>query len=142
MTPGITNYGLMADTESMWNTPATFAWYMASLVFSWLKDQGGLEAMGRRNDAKAANLYAAIDRSGFYKNPVDPAYRSRMNIPFTLPDASLDAPFLSESKAEGLTNLKGHRSVGGMRASIYNAMPEEGVDALISFMTDFETKHG
>jgi len=97
MTPGITNYGLMADTESMWNTPATFAWYMASLVFSWLKDQGGLEAMGRRNDAKAANLYAAIDRSGFYKNPVDPAYRSRMNIPFTLPDTSLDAPFLSES---------------------------------------------
>jgi phosphoserine aminotransferase len=141
-TPGVANYRVMADTDSMWNTPATFAWYMASLVFKWLKAQGGLVAMAQRNDAKAAKLYSAIDASGFYTNPVDVNYRSRMNIPFTLPDAALDPIFLAESKAASLTNLKGHRSIGGLRASIYNAMPEAGVDALVAFMSDFENKHG
>ena len=141
-TPGITDYKVMADKDSMWNTPATFAWYMASLVFRWLKEQGGLQAISDRNDVKAAKLYAAIDGSGFYSNPVDTRFRSRMNIPFTLPDAALDPVFLQESKAAGLVNLKGHRSVGGMRASIYNAIPEEGVDALVAFMADFEKRHG
>ena len=141
-TPGITNYRIMSDTDSMWNTPATFAWYMASLVFTWLKEQGGLEVIAQRNDAKSTKLYEAIDTSDFYANPVDAKYRSRMNVPFTLPDAALDAAFLAESKASGMTNLKGHRSVGGMRASIYNAMPEAGVDALIAFMSDFEARHG
>jgi phosphoserine aminotransferase len=141
-TPGITNYQVMADTDSMWNTPPTFAWYMASLVFTWIKEQGGLEVVSQRNDVKSAKLYEAIDASDFYANPVDKDYRSRMNIPFTLADAELDAVFLAESKAAGLTNLKGHRSVGGMRASIYNAMPEVGVDALIAFMSDFEARHG
>ncbi len=141
-TPSVTDYRVMADTDSMWNTPATFAWYMASLVFRWLKAQGGLKKVAQRNDAKAAKLYSAIDASGFYTNPVDVSYRSRMNIPFTLPDTALDSIFLDESKAAGLANLKGHRSIGGLRASIYNAMPEEGVDALIAFMSDFEAKHG
>jgi len=141
-TPGITDYQVMAESGSMWNTPPTFAWYMASLVFTWLKEHGGLEAIAQRNDAKAQKLYAAIDASGFYTNPVDVDYRSRMNIPFTLPDAELDSAFLTGSKAAGLTNLKGHRSVGGLRASLYNAMPEAGVDALIAFMSDFEAKHG
>ncbi|HEY5624046.1 MAG TPA: 3-phosphoserine/phosphohydroxythreonine transaminase [Gammaproteobacteria bacterium] len=141
-TPGVTDYKVMAETDSMWNTPPTFAWYMASLVFKWLKKQGGLGAISARNDAKAAKLYAAIDASQFYSNPVDTRYRSRMNIPFTLPDAELDPVFLAESREAGLLNLKGHRSVGGMRASIYNAIPEEGVDALIAFMADFEARHG
>ncbi|MEE8092738.1 MAG: 3-phosphoserine/phosphohydroxythreonine transaminase [Gammaproteobacteria bacterium] len=141
-TPGETDYRVRADTDSMRNTPATFAWYMASLVFRWLKAQGGLKKVAQRNDAKAAKLYSAIDASGFYTNPVDVSYRSRMNIPFTLPDTALDSIFLDESKAAGLANLKGHRSIGGLRASIYNAMPEEGVDALIAFMSDFEAKHG
>jgi phosphoserine aminotransferase len=141
-TPGITDYRVMAESGSMWNTPATFAWYMASLVFAWLKEHGGLEAMAQRNDAKAQKLYAAIDASDFYTNPVDLDCRSRMNIPFTLPDAELDSAFLAGSKAAGLTNLKGHRSLGGLRASLYNAMPEAGVDALIAFMSDFEARHG
>ena len=141
-TPGVTDYRVMADTDSMWNTPATFAWYMASLVFKWLKAQGGLIEVAQRNDAKAAKLYSAIDASDFYTNPVDVNYRSRMNIPFTLPGAALDSTFLDESKAASLANLKGHRSIGGLRASIYNAMPEEGVDALIAFMSDFEARHG
>ena len=141
-TPGITDYKVMADKDSMWNTPPTFAWYMASLVFKWLKDQGGLTAVSARNDAKAAKLYAAVDESDFYSNPVNVEYRSRMNVPFTLADARLDATFLAESREAGLLNLKGHRSVGGMRASIYNAIPEEGVDALIAFMSDFEARHG
>ncbi len=141
-TPGITNYKVMADKDSMWNTPPTYAWYMASLVFRWLKEQGGLQVISDRNDVKAAKLYAAIDGSGFYSNPVDVRYRSRMNIPFTLQDAALDAVFLQESKEAGLVNLKGHRSVGGMRASIYNAIPEQGVDALTAFMANFENRHG
>jgi phosphoserine aminotransferase len=126
----------------MSNTPPTFAWYMAALVFDWLKAQGGLTAMAERNRRKATKLYAAIDGSGFYRNPVDPACRSWMNIPFTLADPELDKQFLKESASAGLTNLKGHRSVGGMRASLYNAMPEVGVDALLAFMADFESRHG
>jgi phosphoserine aminotransferase len=141
-TPGVIDYKLMAESDSMWNTPSTLSWYFAGLVFDWLKEQGGVAAMGEINERKATKLYAAIDSSGFYKNPVDKAYRSWMNIPFTLPDAALDKPFLAEAKAGGLTNLKGHRVVGGMRASLYNAMPEAGVDALISFMADFAKRHG
>ncbi len=141
-TPGVVDYRVMADTNSMWNTPATYPWYMASLVFKWLKEQGGLESMAQRNDAKSVKLYSAIDATDFYTNPVEFEYRSRMNIPFTLPDAALDSIFVKESKAAGLINLKGHRSVGGLRASIYNAMPEEGVDALVAFMADFEARHG
>lgn len=141
-TPGVINYKTMAENDSMWNTPSTLSWYLAGLVFDWLKEQGGLEAMGKVNERKAAKLYRAIDGSGFYKNPVDKAYRSWMNIPFTLPNEALDKPFLQEAKAAGLTNLKGHRVVGGMRASLYNAMPETGVDALIAFMSDFAKRHG
>lgn len=141
-TPGVIDYKTMADNGSMWNTPSTLSWYLAGLVFDWLWEQGGLAAMGEINERKAAKLYAAIDSSGFYKNPVDKAYRSRMNVPFTLPDPKLDKAFLDEAKANGLTNLKGHRVVGGMRASLYNAMPEAGVDALIAFMADFMKRHG
>ena len=141
-TPGVIDYKTMAENDSMWNTPSTLSWYFAGLVFEWLKEQGGLAAMGKINERKAAKLYAAIDASGFYKNPVDKAYRSWMNVPFTLADPALDKPFLQEAKAAGLTNLKGHRVVGGMRASLYNAMPEAGVDALIAFMADFAKRHG
>jgi phosphoserine aminotransferase len=140
--PGVIDYKTMADNDSMWNTPSTLSWYFAGLVFDWLEEQGGIEAMGKRNERKAAKLYTAIDASGFYKNPVEKAHRSWMNVPFTLPDAALDKPFLQEAKAAGLTNLKGHRVVGGMRASLYNAMPEAGVDALIAFMGDFAERHG
>ncbi len=141
-TPGVVDYKTMAENDSMWNTPSTLSWYLAALVFDWLEEHGGLAAMGKTNERKASKLYAAIDGSGFYKNPVDKAYRSWMNIPFTLADAALDKPFLQEAKAAGLTNLKGHRVVGGMRASLYNAMPEAGVDALIAFMADFAKRHG
>jgi phosphoserine aminotransferase len=141
-TPGVIDYKTMAENDSMWNTPSTLSWYFAGLVFDWLEEQGGLTAMGKINERKAKKLYAAIDGSGFYKNPVDKAYRSWMNIPFTLADAALDKPFLQEAKAAGLANLKGHRVVGGMRASLYNAMPEAGVDALVAFMGDFAKRHG
>ena len=141
-TPGVVDYKLMADNDSMWNTPSTLSWYFAGLVFEWLKEQGGLAAMGKLNERKAKKLYAAIDESGYYKNPVDKAHRSWMNIPFTLPSEELDKPFLTAAKAAGLANLKGHRVVGGMRASIYNAMPEAGVDALVDFMADFAKRHG
>ena len=141
-TPGVIDYKTMAENDSMWNTPSTLAWYFAGLVFEWLKEQGGLAEMGKINERKARKLYAAIDGSGFYKNPVDKACRSWMNIPFTLADAALDKPFLQEAKAAGLTNLKGHRVVGGMRASVYNAMPEAGVDTLIAFMAHFAKRHG
>jgi phosphoserine aminotransferase len=126
----------------MYNTPPTYAWYLAGLVFKWLKDLGGLDAMAVINERKAEALYAAIDGSDFYRNPVDPACRSWMNVPFTLANPELDAGFLVEAKKNGLLTLKGHRSVGGMRASIYNAMPEEGVEALIAFMNEFERTHG
>jgi phosphoserine aminotransferase len=141
-TPSIFNYRQQADKGSMVNTPPTYAWYMAGLVLEWLKEQGGLLAIEARNIRKAEKLYAAIDASPFYSNPVDPAVRSRMNVPFHLADPALEKPFLADAKEAGLVNLQGHRSVGGMRASIYNAMPEEGVDALISFMREFERKRG
>jgi phosphoserine aminotransferase len=126
----------------MYNTPPTFALYLAALVFDWLVERGGLAAMEVVNRGKAEKLYAAIDGSGFYANPVELASRSLMNVPFTLADADLDKQFLKESEAASLLNLKGHRSVGGMRASIYNAVSEEAVDALIAFMQDFEQRYG
>jgi phosphoserine aminotransferase len=126
----------------MYNTPPTYAWYLAGLVFQWLQGKGGLSAMAEINERKARALYAAIDESDFYANPVEVNSRSWMNVPFTLADAALDARFLEEASAAGLKTLKGHRSVGGMRASIYNAMPEAGVQALIEFMADFERRHG
>jgi phosphoserine aminotransferase len=141
-TPTMFNYATMADAGSMYNTPPTYGWYLAGLVFQWLKKKGGLQGMAEINERKAGKLYAAIDASGFYKNPVEMKSRSWMNVPFTLADAELDASFLEEAKKAGLVTLKGHRSVGGMRASIYNAMPEEGVDALIEFMADFEKRKG
>lgn len=131
-----------AESGSMTNTPPTFAWYVADLVFQYLKDRGGLAVIGEVNSRKASKLYAAIDGSDFYTNPVSKDCRSWMNVPFILADASLDAKFLADSHAAGLTNLKGHRSVGGMRASIYNAVTEEAVDALIEFMADFEKNSG
>jgi phosphoserine aminotransferase len=140
--PAVWNYQAVAAEGSMLNTPPTFAWYLAGLVFRWLKAQGGLEAVGERNRMKAQRLYGAIDGSGFYRNPVAPACRSWMNVPFTLPDAALEAPFAAEARAAGLVNLEGHRAVGGMRASLYNAMPLAGVEALIAFMRDFERRHG
>jgi phosphoserine aminotransferase len=136
--PSMLRYAVHADAGSMSNTPPTFAWYMAGLVFDWLLEQGGLEAVGAANARKAETLYRAIDDSAFYANPVDPGSRSRMNVPFTLADPGLDGAFLAEAEAAGLTNLKGHRSVGGMRASLYNAMPQAGVDALVEFMGEFE----
>ncbi|MDJ0870835.1 MAG: 3-phosphoserine/phosphohydroxythreonine transaminase [Gammaproteobacteria bacterium] len=140
--PAMFNYKTHADSGSMYNTPPTYAWYLAALVFEWLKEQGGLEAMAEVNRRKAQKLYAAIDVTDFYDNPVAVVCRSWMNVPFTLPNAELDKTFLAEAAERGLVTLKGHRSVGGMRASIYNAMPEEGVDALIEFMSDFEVRHG
>ena len=142
VTPSIWDYRQMAADGSMSNTPPTFSWYVAGLVFQWLKAGGGLAAMGRRNRDKAARLHAAIDGSAFYRNPVPEPFRSIMNVPFTLATPGLDERFLKEAEAAGLTNLAGHRSVGGMRASIYNAMPPEGVDALIAFMREFERRHG
>jgi phosphoserine aminotransferase len=141
-TPGVIDYQTMAEKDSMWNTPPTFSWYISSLVFDWIQEQGGLDAMAVRNRRKAEKLYKAIDDSGFYKNPVRPDCRSWMNIPFTLADDSLNQAFLDQASEAGLQNLKGHRLVGGMRASIYNAMPEAGVDALIAFMEEFERKQG
>ena len=131
-----------AESDSMTNTPPTFAWYVADLVFQWLQDQGGVEAIADVNARKAEKLYSAVDASDFYSNPVALDCRSRMNVPFILADDALDKTFLEESAAAGLANLKGHRSVGGMRASIYNAVPEEAVDALIDFMAEFERKYG
>ena len=136
--PTLLTYKVYAESGSMINTPPTFTWYVAGLVFKYLKTQGGLEAVAERNARKAAKLYDAIDASSYYSNPVNKDARSWMNVPFVLRDPSADAKFLSEADAAGLRNLKGHRSVGGMRASIYNAMPEEGVDRLIEFMRDFE----
>jgi len=141
-TPSMFDYKLHADNDSMLNTPPTFSWYLAGLVFAWLREQGGLAAMAEINQRKAQRLYRAIDQSDFYHSPVDPACRSRMNVPFTLATPALDADFLSGARQAGLLNLKGHRSVGGMRASIYNAMPESGVEALVGFMAEFERLHG
>ena len=132
----------MADDGSMLNTPPTFAWYFAGLVFKWLKKQGGVAAMAERNRAKAELLYRTIDSSGFYRNPVDPACRSWMNLPFVLAVPALDKTFLAEANQAGLTNLAGHRSVGGMRASLYNATSIEAVRALSGFMVEFARRHG
>ena len=142
VTPMVLDYRAVAEAGSMQNTPPTFGWYFAGLVFQWLKREGGLVAMAERNRAKAEMLYAAIDGSGLYRNPVARECRSWMNVPFTLSDAKLEQPFLAESAAAGLANLAGHRSVGGMRASLYNAMPIEGVAALVAFMRDFERRYG
>jgi phosphoserine aminotransferase len=140
--PVMLDWKTAAENDSMYNTPPTFALYLAGLVFAWLKDLGGLEAMAAMNRRKAEKLYAAIDGSAFYANPVELPSRSLMNVPFTLADAALDKMFLQEAEAAGLLNLAGHRSVGGMRASIYNAVPEAAVDALIAFMQDFEQRKG
>jgi phosphoserine aminotransferase len=142
VTPAVWNYAQVAEQGSMANTPPCFAWYVAGLVFKWLRAQGGLAAIGERNRMKAQHLYAAIDASGFYRNPVARNCRSWMNIPFTLARPELDDTFLSAATAAGLTNLKGHRSVGGMRASLYNAMPLAGVEVLSAFMLEFERRHG
>jgi phosphoserine aminotransferase len=141
-TPSVWDFKAMADEGSMLNTPPTFGWYFAGLVFEWLKGLGGLSAIGERNRLKAETLYKSIDESGFYRNPVSKDARSWMNVPFTLAKPELDKTFLSEANAAGLTNLEGHRSVGGMRASLYNAMPLEGVQALIAFMKEFQSRHG
>ncbi|EIC19348.1 3-phosphoserine/phosphohydroxythreonine transaminase [Thiorhodovibrio frisius] len=141
-TPAMFDYGIHAKNDSMYNTPPTYAWYLAGLVFAWLKELGGLEAMAEINRRKAAKLYAAIDDSKFYANPVELRARSWMNVPFTLADPNLDGDFLAGAKDAGLLTLKGHRSVGGMRASIYNAMPEAGVEALVDFMREFERTRG
>lgn len=142
MCPAMLNWQLAADNESMYNTPPTFALYLAALVFDWLVEQGGLLGIETINRHKAQKLYAAIDNSDFYANPVELPSRSLMNVTFTLADAALDKQFLTESESAGLLNLKGHRSVGGMRASLYNAVSEAAVDALIAFMLDFEQRNG
>ena len=142
-TPTVMDYAVMAENGSMLNTPPTYGIYIAGLVFQWLKRQGGLEGIAAVNAEKARVLYECIDHSGgFYTNPVDADCRSRMNVPFVLADAGLDAAFLAESKAAGLASLKGHKSVGGMRASIYNAVPLAGVQALVDFMNDFAKRKG
>ncbi|HSH43218.1 MAG TPA: 3-phosphoserine/phosphohydroxythreonine transaminase, partial [Arenicellales bacterium] len=143
LVPKVYDYRRQAEAGSMVNTPPTFAWYVAGLMFQWLKRQGGLAAMEEVNRRKADKLYRAIDESGgFYRNPVDPACRSMMNVPFTLADPSLEEQFLHEAESNGFYALKGHRAVGGMRASIYNAMPEAGVDALVDFMKHFHSHKG
>jgi phosphoserine aminotransferase len=141
-TPSVLDYKEMAANGSMSNTPPTFGWYLAGLVFKWLSRNGGISWIAARNKAKAGKLYDAIESSGFYQNPVAKNCRSLMNVPFTLAKPDLDKTFVTEAGKAGLTNLEGHRSVGGMRASIYNAMPPEGVDALIAFMKEFERRHG
>ncbi|HUL95014.1 MAG TPA: 3-phosphoserine/phosphohydroxythreonine transaminase [Usitatibacter sp.] len=141
-TPNVLNYKLMAEADSMLNTPPTFSVYLAGLTFKWLLERGGLAAVEKANVAKAKLLYGYIDAQDFYSNPVAKEDRSRMNVPFRLRDDSLDAKFLAEAEARGLSQLKGHRSVGGMRASIYNAMPMEGVEALVEFMEEFRKKNG
>jgi phosphoserine aminotransferase len=141
-TAAMLDYKVQAEHGSMYNTPPTYALYVAGLVLQWLKRIGGLKEMERRNVAKAKLVYDVVDASGFYRNPVVPDDRSRMNVPFTLADAALDEIFLEQAGQQGLVQLKGHRSVGGMRASIYNAMPIEGVQALAQFMREFERRHG
>lgn len=142
-TPGLMDYKVQSEAGSMSNTPATYSWYMAGLVFQWIKSKGGLTAMAEVNERKANKLYEVIDGSGgFYRNPVDKDCRSRMNVPFILVDDGLDKKFLQQTEEQGFVQLKGHRSVGGMRASIYNAMPEQGIDALVEFMLQFQKESG
>jgi phosphoserine aminotransferase len=140
--PTVFDWAAMAADGSMLNTPATYSWYVAGLVFQWIKRQGGLAAMEKVNRAKAEKLYGAIDGSGYYRNPVEKSSRSWMNVPFTLPNAELDKPFLDGAKKAGLVTLEGHRSVGGMRASLYNAMPLAGVEALVQYMAEFQRRNG
>lgn len=139
--PILFDYTTQVNNDSMYNTPSTYAWYVASRVFEWLKQQGGLSAMAKINQIKAKTLYDAIDGSDFYSNPVAKKYRSRMNVPFLLDDESLNGLFLEKAVANNLITLKGHRSVGGMRASIYNAMPQEGINELVNFMNVFEKEN-
>lgn len=141
-TPAVLQYAEMAAADSMLNTPPTFSVYLLGKILAWVKDSGGLAAMASRNRAKADLLYGAIDSSEFYRNPISVNARSWMNVPFLVPNPALEKPFVAEAAAAGLTNLAGHRSVGGMRASIYNAMPIEGVQALVDFMADFERRNG
>jgi phosphoserine aminotransferase len=141
-TPSVLDYKAQAGADSMLNTPATYAVYIAGLVFQWLKRLGGLQEIARMNRAKAAVLYDFLDQTEFYYSPVARSDRSLMNVPFRLRNEALDAEFLKQARARGLTELKGHRSVGGMRASIYNAMPLAGVTALVDFMRDFQAKQG
>jgi len=141
-TPTVMDYKLQADADSMLNTPASYSMYVAGLVFKWIKQQGGLVSLEQKNIQKAKLLYDYLDQSQFFHNPVAKEDRSRMNVPFTLKDSALDAEFLKGAEARGMVQLKGHRSVGGMRASIYNAMPIEGVQALVAYMKEFEAKHG
>jgi phosphoserine aminotransferase len=141
-TPSVMDYKAQADADSMLNTPSTYAMYIAGLVFKWLKQLGGLAAMEQKNIEKARLLYDYLDASAFFHNPVAKEDRSRMNVPFTLRDAKLDEEFLKGAAKQGMVQLKGHRSVGGMRASIYNAMPFEGVRALVEYMREFEKRHG
>ena len=141
-TPSLFDYRVQADQGSMLNTPPTYNWYLLGLVLEWIKEQGGVAPIEQRNIRKASRLYDAIDASDFYSNPVAPEARSRMNVPFRLREASLEKPFAQEAREAGLVTLEGHRSVGGLRASIYNAMPEAGVDALIAFMADFARRYG
>ena len=140
--PSAFDYRTVADNGSMYNTPPTYGIYIAGLVFQWLKRQGGVAAIEAQNVAKAKLLYDFLDASDFYENRIDPACRSRMNVPFFLKDEALNDAFLAEAKAAGLVQLKGHKSVGGMRASIYNAMPLAGVQALVDFMRDFAARRG
>jgi phosphoserine aminotransferase len=142
ITPSLLDYAVYDESGSMSNTPPVFTWYVAGLVFEYLKSQGGLESIARLNKSKSDKLYAAIDNSDFYRNPVQEDCRSWMNVPFILADPTHDSKFLTDAEAAGLANLKGHRSVGGMRASIYNAMPEAGIDALVQFMQEFERNNG
>lgn len=141
-TPAVLDYAAMAGADSMLNTPPTFGWYLLGLNLQWIRDNGGLTGMAERNERKARTLYSAIDGSDFYTNPVDPAARSWMNVPFLLADPALDQEFLAQAEAAGLTNLSGHRSVGGMRASIYNATSQASVEALVDFLKEFERTHG
>jgi phosphoserine aminotransferase len=141
-TPIVFDYRAVAEAGSMLNTPPTFAWYFAGLVFQWIRNTGGLAEMAKRNRAKAEALYGAIDASSFYRNPVARNCRSWTNVPFRLAKPELEKTFHAEAEVAGLTNLAGHRAVGGMRASIYNAMPAEGVKALVDFMLDFERRYG
>jgi phosphoserine aminotransferase len=139
--PILFDYATQVNNDSMYNTPSTYPWYVAGRVFEWLKQQGGLSAMAKINETKAKTLYAAIDGSDFYSNPVAKKYRSWMNVPFLLANEDLNSLFLQKAAENGLITLKGHRSVGGMRASIYNAMPQEGIDLLVNFMRDFEKEN-
>ncbi|MGV3654710.1 MAG: 3-phosphoserine/phosphohydroxythreonine transaminase, partial [Noviherbaspirillum sp.] len=142
ITPTAFHWQEQAAADSMLNTPPTYSIYIAGLVFEWLLEQGGVAAIEKRNIAKAALLYDYLDQTRFYRNPVDRQDRSRMNVPFKLADESLDAAFLEGAAQAGMVQLKGHRAVGGMRASIYNAMPVEGVQALVDYMKEFERTHG